>query len=61
MGTFQRSIAVLFAIGLEEYLRLEVDASPIPVQYPVNGTLDTLKTITMSLTWLSHCYAYLSR
>ena len=43
MGTFQRSITVLYAIGLEEYLRLEVDASYIPIQYPVNGTLELSK------------------
>ena len=31
----------LYAIGLKEYLDLEVGASRIPAQYPVNGTLDT--------------------
>ena len=43
MGAFQRSITVLFAIGLKLYLRLEVDASYIPIQYPVNSTQDTAK------------------
>ena len=54
MGTFQRSITVLFAIGLKEYLRLEVDASYIPIQYPVNSNQDTVKIFSVTLTWLSH-------
>ena len=61
MGTFQRSITVLFAIGLKLYLRLEVDASQIPIQYPVNNTQDTAKIFSVSPTWLSHSKAYLSR
>jgi hypothetical protein len=44
MGAFQRSITVLFAIGLKECLRLEVDASRIPIQYPVNSTQDTAES-----------------
>ena len=61
MGTFQRSITVLFAIGLKLYLRLEVDASYIPIQYPVNSTQDTAKIFLVFLTWLSHFTAHLSR
>ena len=61
MGTFQRSITVLFAIGLKLYLRLEVDASQIPIQYPANGTQDTAKVFSVFPTWLSHFKAYLSR
>ena len=42
-GSFQLSITVrYFAIGLKTYLRLEVDASRIPVKYPVNSTLVTM-------------------
>ncbi len=33
--------STVFAIGLETYLRLEVDASQIPCQYPMAGTQDT--------------------
>ena len=40
MGTFQRSITVLFAIGLNMYLGLGVDAPHIPTQYPVSCTQD---------------------
>ncbi len=61
MGTFQRSITVLFSIGLKLYLRLEVDASRIPTQYPMNGTQDTAKIFSVTLTWLSHSEACLSR
>ena len=61
MGTFQRSITVLFAIGLKLYLRLEVDASYIPTQYPMNGNQDTTKIFSVTLTWLSHFKARLSR
>jgi hypothetical protein len=61
MGTFQRSITVLFAIGLKLYLRLEVDASQISIQYPVNSTQDTAKIFSVSPTWLSHFRARLSR
>ena len=61
MGTFQRSITVLFAIGLKLYLRLEVNASQIPTQYPVSGTQDTAKIFSVSPTWLSHFKACLSR
>ena len=61
MGTFQRSITVLFAIGLKLYLRLEVDASYISIQYPVNSTQDTAKIFSVTLTWLSHSEACLSR
>ena len=42
MGTFQRSITVLYAIGLNMYLGLEVDAPHILTQYPVSNTLDTV-------------------
>ena len=42
-GAFQRSLTVrYFAIGLKTYLRLEIDASQIPVKYPVNSTLVTM-------------------
>ena len=61
MGTFQRSITVLFAIGLKLYLRLEVDASRILIQYPVNNTQDPVKIFSVTLTWLSHSEACLSR
>ncbi len=61
MGTFQRSITVLFAIGLKLYLRLEVDASYVLIQYPVNNTLDTSKIFSVTLKWLSHSEACLSR
>ena len=61
MGTFQRSITVLFAIGLKLYLRLEVDASYIHAQYPVSNTQDTVKIFSVTLTWLSHSEACLSR
>ena len=61
MGAFQRSITVLFAIGLKLYLRLEVDASYIPTQYPVNSNQDTAKIFLVTPTWLSHFRAYLSR
>ena len=61
MGTFQRSITVLFAIGLKLYLRLEVDTSLIPTQYPVSSTQDTAKIFSVSPTWLSHFKACLSR
>ena len=47
MGAFQRSITVLFAIGLKVYLRLEVDASYIPIQYPANSTQDTAKIFSV--------------
>lgn len=40
MSSFQRSLAVLFAIGLNVYLGLEVDTSRIPVSYPRDGTLE---------------------
>ena len=43
MGTFQRSITVLCAIGLKLYLRLEVDASCIPIQYPMNSTQELIQ------------------
>ena len=33
----------LYAIGLKEYLRLEVDASHIPIWYPANGTQEHTK------------------
>ena len=33
----------LFSIGLKMYLRLEVDASYIHIQYPMNTTQDTVK------------------
>ena len=61
MGTFQRSITVLFAIGLKLYLRLEVDASQISIQYPVNSTQDTAKIFSVAPKWLSHSWACLSR
>ena len=61
MGTFQRSITVLFAIGLKLYLRLEIDASKIPIQYPVNSTQDTAKIFSVIPKWLSHSRACLSR
>ena len=61
MGTFQRSITVLFAIGLKLYLRLEVDAFYIHAQYPVSTTQDTAKIFSVALTWLSHFRACLSR
>ena len=61
MGTFQRSITVLFAIGLKLYLRLEVDASYISIQYPVNSTQDTAKIFSVTLKWLSLSEVYLSR
>ncbi len=61
MGTFQRSITVLCAIGLKLYLRLEVDASLIPIQYPMDSIQDTAKTFSVTPTWLSHSRAYLSR
>ena len=61
MGTFQRSIIVLFAIGLKLYLRLEVNASYIPIQYPVNSIQDTTKIFLVFPTWLSHFEACLSR
>ena len=34
-----------FAIGFKEYLELEVDASQIPVQYPVNSTQELAQTL----------------
>ena len=61
MGTFQRSITVLFAIGLKLYLRLEVNASYIHTQYPVSITQDTAKIFSVIPTWLSHFKACLSR
>lgn len=39
-GSFQRSLAVLFAIGLNKYLGLEVDSPHIPASYPRDGTLE---------------------
>ncbi len=39
MGSFQRSLTVLFAIGLCTYLGLEVDASHIRTPYPRCTTL----------------------
>ena len=61
-GSFQLSIAVpYFAIGLKTYLRLEVDASHIPAQYPVNGSQDTTQSFSVIPTWLSHFKALLSR
>src|SRR3989338_240641 len=35
----------IFAIGLSEYLGLEVDASRIHVQYPVNVTLELVHNV----------------
>ena len=61
MGTFQHSITVLFAIGLKLYLRLEVVAFHIPIQYPVNSNQDTTKIFLVFPTWLSHSRAHLSR
>jgi hypothetical protein len=61
MGTFQRSITVLSTIGLKLCLKLEVDASYIPIQYPVNSTQDTAKIFSVMPTWLSHSEACLSR
>ena len=40
MSSFQRSLAVLYAIGLNMYLGLEVDTSHIPVSYPRDSTLE---------------------
>ena len=39
MGSFQRSLTVLYAIGLHTYLGLEVDASHIHTPYPRCTTL----------------------
>ena len=61
MGTFQRSITVLFAIGLKLYLRLEVVASQIPARYPASSTQETARIYSVVLTWLSHFKACLSR
>ena len=35
----------LFAIGLEEYLQLDVDATHIPDSYPGTGTRDTVSVL----------------
>ena len=35
----------IFAIGLKMYLRLEVDASYNPIQYPMNSTQDTAQIL----------------
>ena len=40
MSSFQRSLAVLCAIGLNVYLGLEVDTSHFPASYPRDGTLE---------------------
>ena len=52
-GSFNFRLRVLFnipswyyfAIGLKLYLRLEVDASYIPIQYPMNSTQDTAQIL----------------
>ena len=43
------------------YLRLEVDASRILAQYPMNDTLDTFKVHLISLTGLSPFVALFSK
>ena len=40
-GSFQLSFTVLSAIGLKTYLRLEVNTSQLPAQYPMYSTQDT--------------------
>lgn len=50
MSSFQRSLAVLFAIGLDVYLGLEVDTSRIPASYPRDSTLE--------LFWALPSFAY---
>ena len=43
----------MYSIGLGTYLRLEVDASRLPAQYPVYGTLELVKTFSVTHTGLS--------
>ena len=46
-STFPHS--TLFAIGLKKYLRLEIDASHILIQYPMNDTQDTAQILLSCL------------
>lgn len=41
-GTFQHSLTVLYSIGLETYLELEVDASHIQTRYPTDPTQEKI-------------------
>ena len=60
-GSFQRSLTVLYAIGLETYLRLAVDACLLPTPYPRCSTLDTFTSVLSTNTGLSPSMARLSR
>ena len=51
--SFQRSLTVLFAIGLEAYLRLEVVDPHLPAPYPGDGTQDISKSRITTRTGLS--------
>ena len=41
-----------YAIGLDEYLGLDVNVTHIPARYPTNSTLDPVKSFEISLTGL---------
>lgn len=60
-GTFQRSLAVLYAIGLWSYLRLEVDAPRLPVSFPRDSTHDTFTPFFPTHTGLSPSVVLRSR
>ena len=60
MGSFQRSLAVLFSIGLDVYLGLGVDTSRVPTSYPRDSTLESSSPFQVLLTRLSLCVALLS-
>lgn len=61
-SSFQRSLTVLYAIGLEVYLGLEVSVPHIHAQFPIYATLEILTSLTKkTLTGLSPSKAILSR
>lgn len=45
-----------YAIGLSEYLGLDVNATCIPARYPTNSTHDTTTSTKIFLTGLSPCF-----
>ena len=46
----------LYAIGLETYLRLEVDDSQFPAPFPGSSTLDTFTACSFFATGVSPCF-----
>ena len=60
-GSFQRSFTVLFAIGLDVYLGLEVVVSQIGASYQGDATLELANACHSLHTGLSPCIASRSR